>query len=394
MKEKGVYSIATQILALALKNEEARKVVLEKLDARDFPSLTHQKIYYALQMESDPSSIIAEYKLTSDPLWDAALRFPPHLSKLAELLVALKSHSQEAEQIKKLEQLAHNWTKLKPETRTRELLHLFASQTPSMIKLSFQDIQKIRKGLYYLSLPSIKFFPNRYIIIGGRPGVGKTTLIIQMILEVLKMMPHVNILVASLELSPALFGEKTLWVNRHLAGNHSKLPTKEEELLEIESQFLKNVTFIESFFIEDIEDIAISLPPPKLLFVDYVQLMLSRAEFDNRNTELAYISSKLRNISKLPDTSAIVCSQLRRTKTPSLADLRDSGALEADADIVIIIRELTSEELEEIGDSLDNSDKWRKIIVVKDRYDIRQEAIFSFDGTFNPSTGKAGSTGR
>jgi len=80
-----------------------------------------------------------------------------------------------------------------------------------------------------------------------------------------------------------------------------------------------------------------------LLAVDYIQLMTGRGRFENRTLELASISRSLKGLAKELNVPIVVLSQLSRApearsdKRPQLADLRESGALEQDADVVILI---------------------------------------------------------
>ena len=80
-----------------------------------------------------------------------------------------------------------------------------------------------------------------------------------------------------------------------------------------------------------------------LLIIDYIQLMQGRGRFENRTQELASISRALKGLAKELGVPVVALSQLSRApesrsdRRPQLADLRESGALEQDADVVMFI---------------------------------------------------------
>lgn len=82
---------------------------------------------------------------------------------------------------------------------------------------------------------------------------------------------------------------------------------------------------------------------PDIIFIDYLQLMKTNAgrKYENRNLEIGSISEDLKAIAKDFDIPVVTLSQLSRevekrgSKIPQLSDLRDSGSLEQDADVVI-----------------------------------------------------------
>jgi replicative DNA helicase len=80
-----------------------------------------------------------------------------------------------------------------------------------------------------------------------------------------------------------------------------------------------------------------------LVVVDYIQLMQGRGRFENRTLELASISRSLKGLAKELNVPIVVLSQLSRAPEsrsdhrPQLSDLRESGALEQDADVVVFI---------------------------------------------------------
>ena len=82
-----------------------------------------------------------------------------------------------------------------------------------------------------------------------------------------------------------------------------------------------------------------------LLFIDYMQLMRPGGRFENRTQEMSYISRSLKELAKEIKIPVVGISQLSRAPEkgrrgepiPQLSDLRESGAIEQDADVVIFI---------------------------------------------------------
>lgn len=81
----------------------------------------------------------------------------------------------------------------------------------------------------------------------------------------------------------------------------------------------------------------------KLIIVDYLQLCDSGRKFDNRVQEVSVISQNLKNLARELRIPVLACSQLSRaveargTKVPELSDLRESGSIEQDADVVMFL---------------------------------------------------------
>ena len=108
------------------------------------------------------------------------------------------------------------------------------------------------------------------------------------------------------------------------------------------------------FYVDDSPDLTVTAIRAKcrrlkrksdlgLVVVDYLQLMQGPARSDNRQQEIAEISRSLKNLARELHVPVIAVSQLNRqleqreNKRPRLGDLRESGAIEQDADIVMFI---------------------------------------------------------
>jgi len=93
----------------------------------------------------------------------------------------------------------------------------------------------------------------------------------------------------------------------------------------------------------------------KLLIVDYLQLARSNRRWDSRVQEVSEISQGLKNLARELKIPVLALSQLSRAveargvKIPQLADLRESGALEQDADVVMFLYREDEEDLEKIS---------------------------------------------
>lgn len=98
-----------------------------------------------------------------------------------------------------------------------------------------------------------------------------------------------------------------------------------------------------SLTISEIRSKARSIKGLKLLVLDYLQLSASRGEHSNRNGEIEEVSRGLKSLAKELGIAVLMLSQLNRKveerpgKRPMLSDLRDSGSIEQDADVVIFL---------------------------------------------------------
>jgi replicative DNA helicase len=191
------------------------------------------------------------------------------------------------------------------------------------------------------------------IIVAGRPGMGKSTLALN-IAQHVAIRAHQTVGVFSLEM-----GQQELAL-RILAAESGVRFSKLRSGLYSQSEALKLVETMKSIsraplFIDDtaaptileVASKARRLKAEKnlaLLVIDYLQLMQAGGRFENRNLEISAITRSFKQLSKEIDIPIILLSQLSRQPErrggdhkPQLADLRESGAIEQDADVVLFV---------------------------------------------------------
>ncbi len=210
------------------------------------------------------------------------------------------------------------------------------------VPTGFTDLDEMTSGLQ----------PSDLIIVAARPSMGKTSLVLNMAQHV-GTKTDMTVGIFSLEMSKEqlflrmLTGEARIDAHRLRGGF---LGERDWGKL---SQALGTLSEAK-IFIDDTPSIGVLEMRAKcrrlqaehglhLVIVDYVQLMQGRGRFENRTLELAAISRSLKGLAKELQVPIIVLSQLSRATEsrsdhrPQLSDLRESGALEQDADVVVFI---------------------------------------------------------
>lgn len=225
--------------------------------------------------------------------------------------------------------------------------------------------------------------PSDLIVIAARPSMGKTALVLtmarNMAVEHNKGVAFFSLEMSSIQLvNRMIVSETGLPAEKIRNGNLKKY---EWEQLEIQ---LKNLVDA-PIYIDDTPAISVFELRSKarrlkiqydiqLLIVDYLQLMTGPPDAQgNREQEVSAISRSLKAISKELDIPIIALSQLNRSvemrsgdKRPQLSDLRESGAIEQDADLVIFIHR--PERYGLVQDAEGNSTKGlAEIIIAKHR---------------------------
>jgi len=218
-----------------------------------------------------------------------------------------------------------------------------------------QGLSGVSTGFEKLDQLTSGWQPSDLIIIAARPGMGKTALTLSMArnIAVLKEIPvaFFSLEMSSVQLITRLISAETGLSSEKL--RTGKLAAHEWEQLNVKVSALEKAPL----FIDDTPSLSIfdlrakarrlaSQHGIKLIIIDYLQLMTAATnnKTGNREQEISTISRNLKALAKELDVPVIALSQLSRavetrggTKRPLLSDLRESGAIEQDADIVSFI---------------------------------------------------------
>ncbi|CDA30967.1 replicative DNA helicase [Clostridium sp. CAG:492] len=184
-------------------------------------------------------------------------------------------------------------------------------------------------------------------IIGARPGVGKTTLALQIAEHIAERGTETAII--SLEMSDTQVIQKL--ISRRARINSYKmrmgtLETKELEQVGIVSAEIAELPIhliTKARTIQHIENIARKLKNKNnlgLIVIDYIQLIKNKGKFNSREQEVADITRTLKLLSLELNIPIVGLCQLNRNaarQEPTLADLRESGAIEQDADNILFL---------------------------------------------------------
>lgn len=211
------------------------------------------------------------------------------------------------------------------------------------VPTGFVDLDKITAGLQ----------PSDLIILAGRPSMGKTALALNMAQHA-AIKCNEAVAIFSLEMSKEQLVLRMLCSEARVDAHklRSGFLAREDwrKLTDAASRLSEA-----KIFIDDSPGITVLEMRAKarrlkaehrlaLVIVDYLQLMRGRGDADNREQEISDISRSLKGLAKELSVPVIALSQLSRAvetrggdKKPQLSDLRESGAIEQDADVVMFV---------------------------------------------------------
>ncbi|GAB4387289.1 MAG: replicative DNA helicase [Thermodesulfovibrionales bacterium] len=375
--------------AILLENSALLKA-LELISAEDFYRESHRKIFRAMLDLFDKSEAIDLITLTE--LLERkkeleAVGGASYLSALASQVPTAANvvyHSKIVREKALLRSLVLSSTeiagKVYEESLSPDELLDFAEKTifqisDRRVKASFSNLKDVIKDSFkmiedlYDRKEAITGVPSGFrdldelttgfqkgdlIIIGGRPSMGKTALC-------LNVAQHVGvelrepIAIFSLEMSKRQLALRMLCSEAMVDSNRVRkgFINKQEDWSKLTAAAGRLAEA--PIFIDDTSDTGVLEMRAKarrlkmeagglsLVIVDYLQLMRGKGSFERREQEISDISRSLKALAKELDVPVIALSQLNRgveqrhDKMPTLADLRESGAIEQDADVILFL---------------------------------------------------------
>ncbi len=245
--------------------------------------------------------------------------------------------------------------------------------------------KETKTGFSGLDQKLIKMGKGDLIIVGARPGMGKTSFALNIATNVAKMTKK-GVAIFSLEMS----GEQLV---SRIISSEAMIDSKTLATGNLRPEDWDNIADVASslsgcdIYIDDTSAITTTemksklrrIPNLGLAVIDYIGLMQTTSNSDNRAQQVGEISRNLKIMAKDFGIPIVCCAQLNRGtesrpgagKRPTLADLRDSGSIEQDADVVLFLyrdeyyKDISGQEADEGAQDSANT---AEVIIAKNRH--------------------------
>ena len=260
-----------------------------------------------------------------------------------------------------------------------------------------EEITGISSGYRALDLMTAGLHEDELIILAARPGVGKTAFALN-IAQNIGTATDENVAIFSLEMGATQLVNRMLCAEGTINANHLRTGKLTEE--EFEKLFVAMGSLSKAnIFIDDTPGIRVSEIRAKsrrlmqerggigLIIIDYLQLIEGSGR-ESRQQEVSEISRQLKKLAMELNVPVIAISQLSRSveqrqdKRPILSDLRESGSLEQDADIVAFLYREDYYRAEE-GEEEVEEDNVVEVLVEKNRSGARGTVKLLFIKEYN-----------
>lgn len=360
-----------------IKNKEIAKAILElKKNKEDISLLSVQEITkgnkekiidYISHLGDNVFGITGEYSLKKLKEYTKKRELKEEAEKILKEISDEENINEYAEkEIKAIQEIAKEGITEKEDLLTKVakttalIEEAYLQQADYSLYTGFFDLDKLTGGLH----------KKEFTVIGARPGVGKTTFALQVASRIAEK--GIEVAIFSLEMSDTQIITKMISKKTEIDNDKIKFGTLDEEdfnkIAEASSKIseLPLSIITECYTLQDIEIELRRLKNNKnlgLAVIDYLQLIKNNnKKYNNREQELADISRTLKLLSLELDIPIIALCQLNRNASrtePTLADIRESGAIEQDADNVIFLYKQNSDEDNPVQDIVVDLQKQR-----------------------------------
>jgi replicative DNA helicase len=234
-------------------------------------------------------------------------------------------------------------------------------QLSELLPAAFDEIEKISSGVMgegvksgFKDLDALThgFHPGNMIVLAARPAVGKSTLGLD-IARYASIHKGDTSVIFSLEMSRSEITMRMLSAEARVPLNNIRAGSLTDEEWARMARRMGEISEA-PMFIDDSPNLSLmeirakarrlkQRHNLKLIVIDYLQLMTSGKRVENRQQEVSEFSRQLKLLAKELNVPVIAISQLNRSpeqrsdKKPMLSDLRESGSIEQDADVVILL---------------------------------------------------------
>ncbi len=281
-----------------------------------------------------------------------------------------------------LDQIESSIFAVAQETSSQDFVALKDLLTESYTRLeqlsnSEGHLRGVPTGIPELDMKLAGMQQSNLLILAARPGVGKTSLALNVGLHA-ALKHKMGVAIFSLEMSKEELVDRLLVSQADIDAWRLKTgrlsPDDSQAVIQAMGELSEAPIYIDDTAGQNILEMRAKARKLKanhdiqLVIVDYLQLVDPGRKIDSREQQVSYVSQNLKNLARELKVPVLTLSQLNRmvesrgTKKPQLADLRESGAIEQDADVVMFIYQE-----QENDDLMDANKRMMKLSIAKHR---------------------------
>lgn len=268
---------------------------------------------------------------------------------------------------------------------------------PRVEKLSKGDSEEkgIESGYKVIDKVLTGFNKGNLIIVGARPAMGKTNIALNFARNV-TMMKNKTAIVFSLEMSKEEIAERLLSMDSGIENGKFRTGELDDNDWKALGNSIGRYSMT-NLYIDDSSNLTVPslksrirrIPSVDIVFIDYLGLLTPSGKKENRVQEISTITRDLKIMAKELNIPVVVCAQLNRgsaegrARRPVLTDLRESGSIEQDADVVLFLHrdyyyQTPGSEPSEEAQDVDPTAA--ELIVAKNRHGGLDSIKLHFDG--------------